>query len=88
MLLSLLKLPIPNILYSIGVIEEKIDVNLFKIRFEDVSVMIYTKEQLKKGDWIRFYGTKKDEVIICNFVQILYDFDPKLLIRCIKILNS
>lgn len=88
MLLRLLREPIPDVLYSIGTVEAQVSTNQFRVCFKDTAVEIYAKESLRRGEWIRFYGSKQGNVIVCEFVQVLYNFDPALLVKCIEMLSD
>lgn len=88
MLFRLLDKVIPDVIYSMGVVARKIGAEKYEIKYGDASVIIYTEEILKKGEWVRFYGFRDGEVIACEFVQVLYNFDPTLVVKFIEMVSE
>ena len=68
-----------KVIYSIAIIIEKQSKSIYSIKFGNIYGLIYTNEILKSGEWIRFYGKYKENVINIEYVEILYDLDINLL---------
>jgi len=88
MLFGLLQSPSPPIVYSIGAVIRRSGADRYEVKHNEIMVEILTSEVLRVGEWVRFYGFTRDCVVVCEFVQVLQNFDPSLLVKCISILTD
>ncbi len=70
-------------IYSFGIIDTRISACYYTIKFNDKIRKIKTDKEIEIGKWIRFYGRIVDDIIKCEFTEILDGIDMNLVIKCI-----
>ncbi|KCZ76909.1 hypothetical protein H311_02087 [Anncaliia algerae PRA109] len=69
--------------YSFGLVIQKVESFVYIVKYNDIYFKIYSNKELNINEWIKFYGTLINSIIIPKLIVNLSGCDINLLIKSI-----